>query len=70
MRQQVITDRHRLRALKVGVARDQPVRVAFCLESERVDEIREEQERLTGRVATVEPQVEGDLVVARPAGVK
>jgi hypothetical protein len=70
MRQKVVAEGDRLRALEVCVAGHQPVRVTFCLDRERVDDIREEQERFVRRVAAVKPEVQGDLVVARPPCVE
>ena len=65
-----MTERDRLRALEVRVARHQPLGVPLGLRGQRVDQLGEAEDRLPRRVPAVEPQVERDLVVARSPGVQ
>ena len=70
MGQQVMADRHRLRALQVCVSRHEPGGVRNRLGGEHIDQLRKAGDGLIRGVAAVEPQVECHLVVARPAGVQ
>jgi hypothetical protein len=59
-----------LRALQVGVSGHQPSGVRGRFRGEGVDEPGEQRDGLFRRVAAVQPKVEGDLIVARPACVQ
>ena len=70
MGEQVVADRHRLRALQVGVAGHRPAGMLAGLDSQRFHDVRDRHDQLRRRHPAVEPQVQGDLVVARPPRVK
>ena len=68
-REQVVPERHGLRALEVRVARHRGLRLRLCEreadERERVDRLA----RLGARVEDVKPERRGDLVVPRTTGM-
>ena len=68
-REQMVSERHRLRALQMRVARHRRVRLLARALEDRVRERDERRVRLRTRVRDVEPERGGDLVVARAAGV-
>ncbi len=68
-REQVVAERHRLRALEVRVARHRRVRLRLGPVEEDERELPNRPGRLTAGIADVEPERGRDLVVARAAGV-
>jgi hypothetical protein len=70
MGEQVVSDRHRLRVLEVGVPGHHPACMRARPGSERFHHIGERRNQLRRRHPTVETQVKRDLVVARSPGVK
>jgi hypothetical protein len=64
---QVVADGDRLRALEVRVPRHHPVGVPIRLSAKRLNEHGDLGGQLAGGGAAVEAEIQGDLVVARPA---
>ena len=70
VRQQVMAQVHRLRALEVRVSRQRPVRVLLGACQQRRHERAEQAQGLPGALARVHRHVRCDLVVARTRGVQ
>ena len=68
--QQVMADRHRLRALQVCVTGHQPARMRAGLGAESVHQHGDRRDELRRGHPAVEPQIQRDLVVARAPSVK
>ena len=66
----MVAEAHRLRDLHVREAGQQRRGIGLGLVEQRVAERVEQRDQLVDGVAHVEPQVGGDLVVARAAGVQ
>ena len=70
VREKVMTDRDGLRPLEMGVAGHQPRSVGAALGSESVDGACYREHELGGGPTAVEPEIQGDLVVAGPTRVQ
>ena len=70
MSQEVVADRHRLRALEVCVSGHQPTSVRSSLGSKSVDNFGDRRHQVRRRKPAEKPQVQRDLVVARATGVQ
>src|SRR6266540_597942 len=66
----MVADSYHLRALQVCVTGHWHLRVRFCFRSKLIDYGGHDGDRDLRRLATVEPEIEGDLLVARSARVK
>ena len=70
MRQQVMADRDRLRALEVGVSRHHPTCMPASLGRESLDHVSDRGHERRCRHAAVQAEVQSHLVVARAARVQ